>query len=187
MDAAAKCPSTVFADVDKGEWYHEAVDFMVEKGYMNGLSKTEFGVNGTVTRAQLVTILYRIAGEPSVAGKTCAFTDVSAGQWYTDAVIWAEENGFVNGINATTFAPDLEVTREQMVTILYRYDGTAEADEKALAGFIDAASIAGYAKDAFAWAVSNGVVNGMSETNLVPVGTATRAQICAIVMRYLSL
>ena len=157
-----------------------------EKGLMNGVGDGVFAPDGTVTRGQIVTILYRAAGEPSVEGLENPFTDVPADEWYTDAVIWAAANEIVNGISKTQFAPAKAVTREQLVTILYRYDGSAKADAKALAGFKDASSVAAYAKDAFAWAVSNEIVNGMTATTLAPAATATRAQICAIMMRYLS-
>lgn len=186
MQAAAKCPSDAYTDVNKDGWYHEAVDYMVENGYMNGVSKNQFDVDGTVTRGQLVTIVYRIVGTPSVTGKTNPFTDVPENEWYTDAVIWAAENGIVNGTTPSTFAPNAPVTREQLVTILYRYDGETQTEEGALDGYADAASVSAYAKDAFAWAVANGIVNGTSETTLSPAATATRAQICAIMMRYLS-
>ena len=179
------CPSKVYTDVEKSAWYHDYVDFMVENGYMNGVSDTLFDVNGSVTRAQLVTILYRTAGEPSVEGLENPFTDVADGKWYTDAIIWAADEGIVKGVTETEFAPDAKITREQIVTILYRYDGEEEVEEDQLADFTDADKISNYAKAAMNWAIANEIVNGVTETTLAPADTATRAQICAIVMRYL--
>lgn len=179
------CPSKSYTDVAKNAWYHDYVDFMVENGYMNGVSNTLFDVDGSVTRAQLVTILYRVAGEPSVEGLNNPFTDVAEGKWYTDAIIWAAENGIVKGVSATEFAPDKEITREQIVTIVYRYDGEVEVAEEHLSAFHDTDKIANFAKAAMNWAVANGIMNGVTETTLAPDATATRAQICAIVMRYL--
>ena len=184
----AGCPSTNFTDVEENGWYHTGVDFMVKNGFMNGVADDEFDVNGSLTRAQLVTILYRIAGEPESTA-TNPFADVADGQWYTDAVIWAAENGIVKGVNTTTFAPNDQITREQIATILFRY-AKAEKVEGKLAGFPDAEKISDYAADAMAWAVEQGLINGISEsdgkTYLAPQETATRAQIAVILMRYLT-
>ena len=179
------CPSKVYTDVAKGAWYHDYVDYMVDNGYMNGVSKTEFGIDSSVTRAQLVTILYRIAGEPSVDGEENPFTDVAKDQWYTDAIIWAAGEGIVNGVSATEFAPNKEITREQIVTILYRYDGQKKVEKDQLSSFTDAGKIADYAVDAMNWAIAEEIINGVTESALAPANTATRAQICAIMMRYL--
>lgn len=179
------CPSKSYTDVAKNAWYHDYVDFMVENGYMNGVSNTLFDADGSVTRAQLVTILYRVAGEPSVEGLNNPFTDVAEGKWYTDAILWAAENGIVKGVSATEFAPDKEITREQIVTIVYRYDGEVEVAEEHLSAFHDTDKIANFAKAAMNWAVAKEIMNGVTETTLAPDATATRAQICAIVMRYL--
>ena len=116
----AGCPSTNFTDVEENGWYHTGVDFMVRNGFMNGVADDAFDVDGNLTRAQLVTILYRIAGEPESTA-TNPFADVADGQWYTNAVIWAAENGIVKGVNTTTFAPNDQITREQIATILFRY------------------------------------------------------------------
>ena len=184
----AGCPSTNFTDVEENGWYHTGVDFMVRNGFMNGVADDAFDVDGNLTRAQLVTILYRIAGEPESTA-TNPFADVADGQWYTNAVIWAAENGIVKGVNTTTFAPNDQITREQIATILFRY-AKAEKVEGKLAGFPDAEKVSNYAADAMAWAVEQGLINGISEsdgkTYLAPQETATRAQIAVILMRYLT-
>ena len=184
----AGCPSTNFTDVEENGWYHTGVDFMVKNGFMNGVADDAFDVDGNLTRAQLVTILYRIAGEPESTA-TNPFADVADGQWYTNAVIWAAENGIVKGVNTTTFAPNDQITREQIATILFRY-AKAEKVEDKLAGFPDAEKVSDYAADAMAWAVEQGLINGISEsdgkTYLAPQETATRAQIAVILMRYLT-
>jgi hypothetical protein len=179
------CPSDMYTDVSQDAWYHEYVDFMVENGYMKGVATTKFDVNGSVTRAQLVTILYRTAGEPSVEGLENPFTDVEDSRWYTDAIVWAANEGIVNGMTATTFEPNTAISRQQIVTILYRYNGSEKVAEDKLAAFTDADKIASYAADAMNWAVAEGIMNGVTATTLEPTATATRAQICAIVMRYL--
>ena len=133
-----------------------------------------------------MTILYRLEGSPAVTG-TSAFVDVPAGQWYTDAVNWAAANQIVKGTSATTFAPNDSITREQMAAILYRYaqykgyDVTASAD---LSAYTDAAIISSYAVSAMQWAVGEGLINGITDTTLVPGGSATRAQVAAILMRF---
>ena len=184
----AGCPSTNFTDVEENGWYHTGVDFMVRNGFMNGVADDAFDVDGNLTRAQLVTILYRIAGEPESTA-TNPFADVADGQWYTNAVIWAAENGIVKGVNTTTFAPNDQITREKIATILFRY-AKAEKVEGKLAGFPDAGEVSDYAADAMAWAVEQGLINGISEsdgkTYLAPQETATRAQIAVILMRYLT-
>ena len=184
----AGCPSTNFTDVEENGWYHTGVDFMVKNGFMNGVADDAFDVDGNLTRAQLVTILYRIAGEPESTA-TNPFADVADGQWYTNAVVWAAENGIVKGVNTTTFAPNDQITREQIATILFRY-AKAEKVEGKLAGFPDAEKVSDYAADAMAWAVEQGLINGISEsdgkTYLAPQETATRAQIAVILMRYLT-
>ena len=184
----AGCPSTNFTDVEENGWYHTGVDFMVKNGFMNGVADDAFDVDGNLTRAQLVTILYRIAGEPESTA-TNPFADVADGQWYTNAVIWAAENGIVKGVNTTTFAPNDQITREQIATILFRY-AKAEKVEGKLADFPDAEKVSDYAADAMAWAVEQGLINGISEsdgkTYLAPQETATRAQIAVILMRYLT-
>lgn len=181
-------PSKNFADVEENAWYHAGVDFMVKNGFMDGVSDNKFDVDGNLTRAQLVTILYRIAGEPK-SNAMNPFADVAEGQWYTDAVTWAAENGIIKGIDATTFAPNAEISREQIAAILFRYT-KAEKTASRLAGFPDVEKVSDYAVEAMAWAVEQGLINGISEsdgkTYLAPQETATRAQIAVILMRYLT-
>ena len=182
------CPSAQFVDMrNMIPLIHEAVDYMVEHGYMNGMDSTHFGPNLELNRAMMVTILYRIAGSPDAAG-THDFVDVPDDQFYTEPVIWAVSNGITNGIDATHFAPGKSLTRQELVTFLYRfagvmgYDRTAETD---LSGYTDLDKVQPYALEAFRWAVASGVVNGTSATTLSPENTTTRAQICIMVSRLL--
>ncbi|MBQ7870632.1 MAG: S-layer homology domain-containing protein, partial [Oscillospiraceae bacterium] len=180
------CPSCDFADVSETAWYHKGVDFALAKGLMVGMSDTSFVPNGSVTRAQLVTILYRLAGKPSVEGLENPFEDVAEDAWYAEAVIWAANAGVVNGVSATTFAPNTAITREQIAAILYRYTGAEAVEEDCLKDFTDMDKISAYAVDAMNWAVSEGLINGMGDGTLAPGATATRAQIASIMMRYLT-
>ena len=174
-----------FPDVAEGDWFYDAVRYAYETGLMDGVGDSLFAPNSETTRAQLVTILYRLEGEPEVSG-TSGFTDVEAGTWYADAVAWAAENGIVNGVNDTEFAPGDDLTRQQLVTILYRYaeskgyDVSASAD---LSSYPDAGQVQDYAQPAMAWAVAEGIVEGV-DGNLNPAGNATRAQIATILMRF---
>ena len=182
--AKAGCPSEAFTDVLQDTWYHEGVDAMVAAGYMNGVASDRFDVNGSLTRAQLVTVLYRIAGEPETKAEN-PFTDVPAGKWYSNAIVWAAENGIVNGVSATEFAPNNAITREQIAAILYRYAKAEPAEEGKLDAFSDAANVSNYARQAMNWAVAEGLING-ANGKLLPRDTATRAQIAVILTRYLS-
>ena len=166
----------------EAEWYHEAVDYVVSNGYMVGLTDDTFAPNGQMTRAMVVTVLYRMAGSPKVTGPS-SFTDVPEGQWYSDAIAWAQDNGVVLGVLADKFAPNDYVTREQIATILWRYENSPAAEAK-LDSFKDADKISDYAKEAMAWAVSEGIFNG-DNGNLKPTDNATRAEFACIVMRYL--
>ena len=174
-----------FLDVNEGDWFYDAVAYAYENGLMDGVGGNRFAPNSETTRAQLVTILYRLEGEPAVTGEA-GFDDVAAGQWYTDAVIWAAANDIVNGIGDNQFGPENTLTREQLVTMLYRYaqnkgyDVTASAD---LSGYPDAGQIQSWAQEAMTWAVAEGIVEGM-DGNLNPAGHATRAQIATILMRF---
>ena len=176
-----------FDDVSDNAWYASAVRYAVENGLMNGTSDTAFSPNATPSRGMIVTILYRLEGSPAVTG-TNAFVDVPAGQWYTDAVNWAAANQIVKGTSATTFAPNDSITREQMAAILYRYavygGMTAVTLEENLGSFADTAQLSAYAIQAMNWAVGQGLING-SGSNLVPKAQATRAQVAAIIHRYL--
>ena len=148
-----------FTDLDPNGWYHDGVNYMIENGMMNGVGNGMFEPNGSVTRAMLVTILYRQAGSPKVTGDN-PFEDVAAGKYYTDAVIWAFHNGIVNGTTPTTFEPEEPVTREQIATILYRQAGSPAVTETDLSHFLDASDVSSYAANAVRWAVSEGVIKG---------------------------
>lgn len=183
----AVCPSVKFKDAPKeGNWAHEGVDYCIKNGFMNGMNSTSFAPAGTVTRAQLVTILYRIAGEPSVEFKG-TFDDVADGKFYSAAVEWAAVNGIVNGIEPGRFNPMGNITREQIATILYRYENSP-AVSGTLTQFPDADMVHSYAGKALVWATGEGLINGIKDgsvTNLAPQKNATRAQIAAIIMRLL--
>ena len=175
-----------FPDVTEGDWFYDAVRYAYETGLMDGVGDSLFAPNSETTRAQLVTILYRLEGEPEVSG-TSGFTDVEAGTWYTDAVAWAAANGIVNGVSETEFAPGKDITREQLATILFRYaeakgyDVSARAD---LSAYTDADQIQSYAAESVAWAVAEGLIQGFEDNTLRPAGNATRAQIATILMRF---
>ena len=179
---ACACPSAELTDVPQDAWYHTAVDFMVMHELMLGVDEGRFAPESTMTRAQLVTVLYRIAGEPETDG-THGFTDVADGMWYTDAIAWAAQNGVVNGIGNNKFDPDGYVTREQIATILFRYTKSEPVTQDKLSAFPDADKASSYAVDALNWAVAEGLING-SDGALLPTDTATRAQVAAILMRF---
>ena len=174
-----------FSDLKPDGWYRDGVEYMLEHHLMNGMDDTSFSPNGLSTRAQFVTILFRAAGSPEMTGMPNPFTDVKKDSWYEESVLWAFSNNVVKGITDTTFAPAKPITREQLVTILYRYDGAEPVEEDHLRGFRDAAGISTYARDAMNWAVGNAIVNGVTDTTLCPDATATRAQIAVMVSRYL--
>ena len=181
------CLAEQFKDVDTTAWYHEALDFVLEYGYMNGVGEFKFEPNGLLTRAMMVTILYRLDGEGEYAAHP--FKDVAKDTWYDEAVAWGYATGVVKGTSATTFSPDDYVTREQAATLLYRYAQYCGEDVSAmgsLMGFEDAKQISSFARDAMRWAVGEGIVNGRSETVLEPLGTATRAEIAKILYGWLS-
>ena len=192
------CPGYAFRDMPvPTDWAHEGLDYCIYHGYIAGTSASTVAPNGVCTRAQLVSILYRIQGEPTtVAGYELAklrapFDDVPRGQWYTDAIWWAKLTGVVSGTSATTFDPSGEITREQLAVILYNYTkqfapGSLTATGS-LAGFPDAGSVSSWARTEMAWAVGNGLISGTGSGGvayLSPQGSATRAQVAAILMRF---
>ena len=176
-----------FADVSSSDWFYNDVRYVYEKGIMDGTGADRFSPNAPLTRAMIVTILYRMAGSPSVSGSS-DFTDVAAGKWFAKAVAWAAANGIVNGYGSGLFGPNDPVTREQLAAILYRYavygGMTAVTLEENLGSFADTAQLSAYAIQAMNWAVGQGLING-SGSNLVPKAQATRAQFAAIIHRYL--
>ena len=175
-----------FVDVAEGDWFYDAVVYAYQNELMDGVGGNRFAPNSETTRAQLVTILYRLEGQPAVSGDL-PFTDVESGTWYTDAILWAAQNNIVNGVNDTEFAPGDDLTRQQLVTILYRYaeakgyDVSASAD---LSGYPDADQVQDYAQPAMAWAVAENIIQGMEDGTLKPAGNASRAQIATILMRF---
>ena len=175
-----------FIDVKGNAWYAQAVQYVYENGLMAGVSSTTFSPNSTTTRGQLVTILYRAEGGPEV-NETVKFNDVPAGKWYSKAVSWASENGIVSGYGNGRFGPNDSVTREQMVTILYRYAQSKQIDtekEADLSSYTDYKKISTYAVAPMQWAVAEGFISGTSKTTLSPIGTSTRAQIAVVLKRY---
>ena len=192
------CPGYAFRDMPvPTDWAHEGLDYCIYHGYIAGTSASTVSPNGVCTRAQLVSILYRVQGEPTtvkgyeLSKLRAPFNDVPRGQWYTDAIWWAKLMGVVAGTSATTFAPEGEITREQLAVILYNYTkqfapGSLTATGS-LAGFPDAASVSSWARTEMAWAVGNGLISGTgsgSVAYLTPQGSATRAQVAAILMRF---
>ena len=181
------CPTTAYKDIPaEGDWAHQGIDFCVEKGLMNGVDSTHFQPGSKMTRAMLVTVLYRAAGCPGVSGSV-PFTDLTA-SWYNNAVAWAYASGVTSGVTANRFDPDGTVTREQLVAMLYRFktlqSGAGNVDASAISGFADQGSVADWAKTAFCWAVGSGIINGVDGA-LRPQNCADRSQIATILMRYL--
>ena len=182
----AETPAPValpFTDVKSGNWFYDAVKYAYEQGLMTGTSATTFAPNGTMNRAMIVTVLYRLEKSPAVTGAS-KFTDVPAGQWYSDAVAWAAANKIVNGYDETTFGPMNAVTREQMAAILFRYEQVKGLEnvtlEENLNRFPDQDKISAYAIPALQWAVGQKIINGNADGTLDPTGTATRAQVAQI-------
>lgn len=174
-----------FTDVRESDWFYKDVAFAYENGLFAGTSDTTFSPNASMTRAMLVTVLYRLEGQPAVNGRS-GFSDVQYNGYYEDAVTWAADNGIVNGTSTTTFSPNANVTREQMAAILYRYAQYKKyntAASSSLNGFTDHASVSGYAAASLEWAVAEKLVNG-SAGKLMPTGNATRAQVAAILHRF---
>lgn len=178
--------SMPFIDVAGGAWYADAVQYMLDNGMMNGTTATTFSPDETTTRAMIVTILHRLENEPSA--EASGFTDVAAGSYYADAVNWAAANGIVNGVSETSFAPDDAITREQMAAILYRYAQFKGYDTTvggmSLSEYADASQISAYATTAMQWANAEGLITGVTNTTLSPQGSATRAQVATILMRF---
>lgn len=180
------CPGQAFIDMPReSNWAHEGIDYCLEQALMVGTGENRFEPNSHMTRAMLASVLYRIAGEPDVRGLTTEFTDLHH-SWYQDAVVWAYNSGVVAGIDSTTFAPDAVITREQIVTMLYRFASLTEepGEWPELQQYTDAAQISGWAQEAMRWAVANGILYGETETTLAPAGSATRAHGAAFLMRY---
>lgn len=184
--AESYCVSQQFRDVDRGQWYHDGVDYAVSHGLFKGVALDRFDPEGTMTRAMLVTVLYRLDGEPAIAPDT-GFSDVPENEWYAHAIAWGKLRGIVDGVGGGKFAPEDKVTREQAATILYRYARYKGSDTSAAADistFRDAACVSGYAEAPMAWSVAAGLIGGIEGNRLDPQGSATRAQLAVILMRY---
>ncbi|MBR0131122.1 MAG: S-layer homology domain-containing protein [Firmicutes bacterium] len=179
---------TGFEDVGLGDWFYDYVRALCDKGIMEGTSAATFRPYATSNRAQIAMTLYRLAGKPA-ADTENVFTDVNEADWFFDPVLWAKANEITDGVTATSFAPLQNITREQLVTLLYRYAesiGKAdEASESVLDRFSDKAEVSAYAVTPMAWAVENGIVDGKSSTRLAPQDTANRAELAAILCRFL--
>ena len=182
-----KYTSVPFNDVSYGDWYYDAVQFVYSRGIMDGVDYYKFAPNGTITRGMIVTMLWRMAGEPFEMPVT-SFTDVEIGRYYTTAVAWACRNGIADGMGESTFGPNDAITREELVTLLYRYAqyfghsciGTS------IEGFADAGSVSSYAYNAMCWAYKAGVVTGTTGSRLNPQGTASRAEAAQMIMSFSS-
>ena len=181
------CPSEKFSDLDTTKWYHEDVDYVLDNKIMLGTSDTEFDPEGSLTRGMLVTILYRSEGEPAT-NRSIPFSDVDMGAYYANAVIWAQQVGIVKGISETEYAPDMEVTREQLATIMFRYAAFKGMDAVTLEenlGFNDASDISDWAVAAMNWGVGKNYIFSRTEGEIAPGVAATRAEIAAILHRFM--
>lgn len=177
-----------FSDVKSGDWFYGTVEYVVENGLMNGTSDTSFAPYADTTRAMIVTILWRLEGEPAPLGN-CQFVDVPAGAWYAEAVTWAAEKGIVTGLTATEFGPDANITREQFATILWRYAknykgyDVSVGEDTNILSYTDAFNVSEYAIPAMQWACGAGLINGIDGA-LQPAGFANRAQAATILARF---
>ncbi|MBR7032237.1 MAG: S-layer homology domain-containing protein [Clostridia bacterium] len=181
----------VFVDVKADSWFRESVDYVYNNGLMKGTSKTKFAPNVRMSRSMLVTVLWRYEGSPS--GYANSFKDIPENTWYTDAVSWAGENGVVSGVAKGIFDPEGDITREQVTTIMYRYNqyiGFDVSAEENVSEFPDAGEVSDWAKDGMNWAISDGIINGKKDSSgtkiLAPGDNVTRAEVAAILTRYCS-
>ena len=186
-DGGKDCPSASFTDVDTAKWYHLSVDYVLTHKMMNGVSSRAFAPNANLTRGMLVQILYNLEGKPK--GTAANFSDVQADAWYAEAVGWAASNKVVTGYADGTFRPNAAVTREQAAAILYRYAQSQGIDVSVgentnILSYVDVQQASEYAIPALQWAVGAGVLNGKNGGRLAPTGTATRAEIAAIMQRW---
>ena len=175
-----------FKDVKADRWSYSAIKYAYENKLFSGTSANEFSPADKMTRGMLVTVLYRLAGEPAVNGDA-GFTDVKSGDWYAKAVAWAKANNIISGVSAAEFAPDKDITREQMAAILYRYasyKSYSTAANGSIAGFNDNANVSAFAKDAVSWAVGEKLISGTGNNTLAPKGSATREQVATILQRF---
>lgn len=189
IPTAVATNETYFSDVASDSWYYDSVQYAVNMGLMNGMGNNCFAPDTQMSRAMLVTVLWRYAGSPEKGENL--FSDVKNGQWYTNAIAWAAENGVVTGVGNGKFDPEGTVTREQLAVVLYRYSQSLALDtsrQEELADFPDAQKVSPWAQAALSWAVTEGLITGNktgSKVYLEPQGSATRAQVAAILMRYI--
>ena len=176
-----------FTDVNENDWYYDAVKYVYANGLMSGVSDTTFAPNANTTRGMIVTVLYRMENQPNVTIDN-SFKDVKSTDYYGNAIYWAKQNNIVSGYNSTTFAPNDNITREQMAAILYRYaayKGYSVDKTSDLSNFNDTSNISNYALTPIKWAVSSGLISGMGDGTISPLGNASRAQIATILMRFI--
>ncbi len=180
------CPIYPFVDSNPKAWYHDGVHYCLDEGLMNGIGDKQFAPDLTTSRAMIVTILYRLEGKPATT-TTGKYDDVPAGQWYSEAVSWADANGVVKGFGDGTFRPDDDITREQMATIFQRYaalKNKADGKKADLSGYTDAAEVSLWALEGMQWANGTGLIQGRTATTLAPGATATRAEAATILLRF---
>ena len=183
------CPSKEFADLDTQAWYHPDTDYVIENGIFKGVTENTFEPNTAQTRAMMVTVLYRAEGEPSV-NRSIPFADVDMGAYYANAVIWGQQNGIIKGYSETEFAPDDNITREQIAAIMFRYAqykgiDVSVGENTNILSYDDFDSISEYAIPSMRWACGAGLIKGRTESTLNPKENATRAEIAAILHRFL--
>ena len=172
-------------DLRQDAWYYADVSAVIESGLMNGVSDTLFAPEAAVRRSELAAILYRLSGETSTA--SASFTDVPAGSWYEEFVAWASSAGVVNGFEDGSFRPNVDISREQAVTMLYRYaryKGLPCTQRQALTGFVDEGQVSGYAREAMEWAVAVGLIQGRGDQKIAPKDTILRCELCTILVRF---
>ena len=177
-----------YSDVKANDWYYETVKYVSENGIFNGMTEDTFVPGSSLTRAMLVTVIYRIEGSPRINSDS-KFSDIDLDSWFGAAVIWASENGIVNGVSETEFAPNAAITREQIAAIMYRYAKTKGYDTTqggmAVREFTDYETISSWATEAMQWAVNAKLINGKTETTINPQDNATRAEAATIIMRFI--
>ncbi len=183
------CPSLAFDDLDITQWYHLDTDYVIENGIFKGVTESIFAPNEKLTRAMLITVLYRVEGEPA-ANRSIPFADIDMGAYYANAVIWAQQNGIVKGVSETEFAPDDNITREQIAAIMHRYAqykgyDVSVGENTNILSYSDFDSISEYAIASMQWTVGSGLIKGKSESTLNPLDNATRAEIAAILHRFI--
>lgn len=177
-----------FEDVLENDWYYDAIQFVCNNKLFNGASDTKFEPNVNMTRGMLVTVLYRLAGEP-VTNKSIPFADVNMAMYYANAISWAKQNNIVNGVDDVNFAPDMEISREQLIVILHRYAKLQGMDVSVgentnILSYDDAFEISEYAYEAFQWGCGAGIINGKTESTLAPQDLVTRAEVATMMMRF---